>query len=80
MWSLERTANSATTACCHLLLMFVYPCLQECTLFNLGIMFDLAYRTSSGQQARHHIASSLARSVPDDLDLAAIAPEHSSNV
>jgi hypothetical protein len=53
-------------------------CLQECTLFNLGIMFDLAYRASSAQQARRHIAGSLARRVPDDFDLATIAPGHDS--
>jgi hypothetical protein len=52
--------------------------LQECTLFNLGIMFDLAYRASSAQQARRHIASSLVRRVPDDFDLATIAPESNS--
>ncbi|WIA18703.1 hypothetical protein OEZ85_003404 [Tetradesmus obliquus] len=51
---------------------------QECTLLNLGIMFDLAYRTSSAQQARRHIASSLMRSVPDDFDLAVMALEHGS--
>jgi hypothetical protein len=52
--------------------------LQECSLFNLGIMFDLAYRASSAQQARRHIAGSLMRSLPDDFDLAVMAAEQGS--
>jgi hypothetical protein len=70
-----------STTATHATFILIHPyftCLQECTLFNLGIMFDLAYRASSAQQARRHIASSLVRRVPDDFDLATIAPESNS--
>jgi hypothetical protein len=62
----------------YCMLYVLLSVLQGCSLFNLGVMFDLAYRASSAQQARRHIASSLVRCVPDDFDLAAMAPEHSS--
>eukprot|EP00775_Hariotina_reticulata_P012286 gene12286-biopygen14184 len=49
--------------------------LQECTLRNLGILYDLAYPAASGRQARHSMASRLLRHVSDDFDLSCIEPQ-----
>jgi hypothetical protein len=49
--------------------------MQECTLRNLGVLYDLAYPAASGRQARHSMAIRLLRRVSDDFDLSCIEPQ-----
>eukprot|EP00878_Enallax_costatus_P020032 GHUV01021161.1.p1 GENE.GHUV01021161.1~~GHUV01021161.1.p1 ORF type:complete len:395 (+),score=141.45 GHUV01021161.1:97-1281(+) len=46
--------------------------LQECTLYNLGMMYDLAYPPAIAKQTRHQLASSVLRLAADDFDLSCI--------